>query len=531
MILDFTHSLQYAGISLILASMFLICSLKGLAILQQCGYKNGKTFRWYKRKDNMLFQRYALLATMLFLLSALVGISFSLFGEEAAALLSLIPFVAFCLLFYFADKKYALKVPVQETERLKRLALVYFVLLAVILYFLVALFNVIAYYANNTLISLWRYVPLSLMPLLLLFILFFANLLDGIYENIHNKKYIALAKGKLSPSAVKIGITGSYGKTTVKNILAAMLSKKYKVLATPASFNTPMGIAKCVNGSGADYEVFIAEMGARKAGDIAELCELVKPNYSLLTGVCGQHIESFGSVENVLAAKSEIVGGTDGPVFVGKDENTAKIVGENVTFVGESWYKNVRCTADGTSFVLVAGGKETPIFTRLLGAHTAKNIALAAALALQLGVSLEEIAEACKELDYIPHRLQVLHGENGVTVLDDSYNANIEGASRALEVLQLFPGKKIVVTPGIVELGILEEEVNARLGSMLVEADHVILVGDSLVAAVKNGYLAAGGEVENLQTVFTLEQAKGVLSELVTAGDTVLFLNDLPDIY
>lgn len=535
-VFSLTNTLEYAGLSLVLAALMLICSLKLTAILQQCGYRNKKAFHWYRRKDNMLFQRYLLLSMMLFLTSGLIGICFAFTGEAAAHRLALAPFLFFCPLFFFVDKKYALKVPVKETERLKRLALVYYFILAVVIYLLVAVINVIVYLADAELLSIWRYIPLTFLPLAIPFLLFAANAADGVYERAQNKKYATHAREKLQKSgAIKIGITGSFGKTSVKNILDAMLSEKYTVLSTPASYNTPMGIARCVNEyAGEGYEIFIAEMGARSRGDIAELCELVSPQYALLTGVCGQHLETFGSVENVLATKSEIVAGTaeGGAIFIGEDENTLKIESDGkreLVFIGDKNCADIVCDKTGTTFSFAYDGREFRLHTKLLGRHAARNIALAAALALKLGVSDEQIIAACEKLDYVPHRLEVIPG--AVTVIDDSYNANVKGVAEAIEVLKTFDGEKTVVTPGIVELGILEEQANGALGALLVGLDHVILVGDTLVGAVKNGYLEAGGDADKIQIVPTLDAARSALTSVLHAGDTVLFLNDLPDVY
>ncbi len=151
-------------------------------------------------------------------------------------------------------------------------------------------------------------------------------------------------------------------------------------------------------------------------------------------------------------------------------------------------------------------------------------------MAFKLGLSKEEIAEGIAKLDYIPHRLQPVE-RLGVIILDDAYNANIRGAAAALDVLRLFEGRKIVVTPGLVELGILEEKENKMLGARLVGVDRVILVGATLVTAVKNGYLEAGGDAQKLTVVPSLEKAQELLETELKEGDTVLFLNDLPDIY
>ena len=243
--------------------------------------------------------------------------------------------------------------------------------------------------------------------------------------------------------------------------------------------------------------------------------------------------------EGVIAAKSEIFAGTNegGFAVVGLDEYTEKLepsaqnlvkvtVGEH----GECCVQDVVCTCEGIRFTLALGILQVELQSKLLGAHNALNIALAAALAFKLGMSKEEIAAGVAKIDYVPHRLQPVR-KKGVVILDDAYNANVRGAQAAVEVLRLFPGRKIIVTPGLVELGILQQRENEALGGRLAGLDMVILVGETLVGAVKSGYLDAGGEAEKLTVVPTLQAAQNLLEKELREGDTVLFLNDLPDIY
>ena len=147
-----------------------------------------------------------------------------------------------------------------------------------------------------------------------------------------------------------------------------------------------------------------------------------------------------------------------------------------------------------------------------------------------MGVSLEKIADRIGTLDYIEHRMQPIVS-NGVNIIDDGYNSNIVGAKAALDVLRLFGGRKIVVTPGLVELGILERQENMALGEQLVGLDRVILVGETLVNAIAEGYKNAGGDADKLTVVHTLADSQEELRGQLVQGDTVLFLNDLPDIY
>ena len=226
---------------------FYVATYKSLGALQQCGYQNGKFARWLKRKDNLYYNRLALWAGLALLSTALVSLCFSFAGTKTAVLVSALPFFLFCLLFCIADRKYALKIPVKNTGRIKRLSGVYILLTACVSYIVIALLDFLSAAFQSELYSLFAYVPFALMPLLLPWLLCLANLLDGLYENPRNAKFVRRAKEELEKSGiVRVAVVGSYGKTSVKNILASLLSIRYKTIPTPESFNTPVGIAKTV---------------------------------------------------------------------------------------------------------------------------------------------------------------------------------------------------------------------------------------------------------------------------------------------
>lgn len=507
-----------------------LISYRQLGVLQSSGYNNGKYLKWLKKKGNLAFERYLLLAMLCALASAVVALSFS-FSGEWAAVVSLAPFLLFFMLYIFADKKIALRSELTFTPRLIRLYTVLFVISAIICYLFVSVLNFADYVWGNEIFSYLRYCPLALLPVLLILLIMLANCIAKIYEIPHNKKFIKRAKAKLISSDIKvIGITGSYGKTSTKFILNSLLSKKYRVLTTPRSHNTPIGIALAVNSAELEnYDIFIAEMGARHVGDIAELCEICPPDISLITGVCGQHLETFGTFANIVKAKGEILSYT-------KDK--AVIADDCFDLFAEYPCAKSRCgcvtdidaTCEGTEFTLTLGGRSKRVKTKLLGAHSAHNIALAAQVAFLAGMGLDEIADAVGGIDYIEHRLQLIKS-NGVNVLDDGYNSNVKGARAALEVLRSFKGRKIAVTPGLVELGVLEEKENYELGKCLVGLDLVILVGDTLITPVKRGYAEAGGDASRLRIRPTLKDAQDEIAKFIQPEDTVLFLNDLPDIY
>lgn len=523
--------------SLAAACMYIACAQKAAGAMQQSGYSGKKFLKWYFRKDNLLKTRYGLTFLLIVFSSALLGLCFSPFGVKWAFFASIFPFYLFPILFVFADGKYALKVPYTRTNRLLRLKVAYFLVIAIFNYILVTLLNAAAYYIKIDLVSSVRLSPAALSAVLLPYLLAFANLLCSPFERINTNRHIKRAKKKIAESgAVKIAVTGSYGKTSVKNILFSILSQKYKTAATPYSYNTPVGIAKFINGGGINgAEVIIFEMGARKTGDISELCDLVDPDYSVLTGIAPQHLETFKTVDAIITeksvalkrAKTGFVSVSDERVCAEVKDVSAKkkvVVGKDVVV------SDIVASDGGTSFTLEGFGGEITVFTKLLSEHSAYNIALAYSIAKMLNMTDEEILRGIENVDYVPHRLQKIVS-GGITVLDDGYNSNAKGARDSVAVLKLFKGKKYAVTPGLVEMGILEKEANANLGKELVGLDRVILVGETLVKTVLEGYIAGGGEEDKVTVVPTLNDAKKIISEELSDGDCVLFLNDLPDVY
>ncbi len=513
--------------------VFCLSTVKLVGVMQQSGYKGKGFWKWLKRKDNLFFNRLAVLALCLALSTAVVALSFSFLGKTWALLASALPFFGLIFFFRHADSKYALKVPATHTGRWGRLFAVYFVFTTFFSYSFIALLNFLSVLNGSDLYALIAYVPFAFTPILLPIYLTIANFTTGIFENARNRKFVKRAGQVLDESQItRIAVVGSYGKTSVKNILKTLLGEGYAVVETPASYNTPMGVAKTVlSADFAGKQVLIAEMGARKAGDVAELCALVRPDYALFTGVCEQHVETFGSIEGVFAEKSKILTCGAKAVVCG-DSLRARVEGKYPSARFAAAVENLRVGCENTAFTLLLGEARLEIQTALLGRAAAENIALAATLCYEMGMTADEIAAGVAKLQPVPHRLQLVKS-NGVFILDDGYNCNIEGAKVALEVLSLSRGNRFLVTPGIVEGGILEEELNGRLGELIAKTapERVILVGDTLVGALKAGYAAAQGDMQKLTIAHTLTAAQEILSKELAAGDSVLFLNDLPDVY
>jgi len=346
---------------------------------------------------------------------------------------------------------------------------------------------------------------------------------------------------------IRIGITGSWGKTSCKNILAKMLAKKYSVAASPSSFNTPMGLTKTVNNILDKHNVMIFEMGARYAGDIGYLAKLFKPKYGILTGIGPQHIDTMKSIEIIKKTKAALVHSLppDGAAVInGDNEKCREVFNELVlenkflssiekTDDAEAWVEDLGVTPDGATFILhINGEPPTKCTTKLLGRHNIENILMCAIMASKLGVDIKDIASAIEGLEATPHRLELIKADNGVLILDDSYNASQGGTKAALEVLSLFKGQKVVMTPGLVELGTHAEEGNFKFGVRIAKvADQVIIVNEINKDAINDGLLSQGFPNENIHFAKTLKDAKEIYAGMLNPGDVLLIENDLPDNY
>lgn len=529
--INWQTTLECMLIAVVFACFLSLTAFKALGILQGFGYKNGKFLGWAGRKNNLTQARFSLLAIATALASAVISLCFGFAGAHWAALIGLSAYLIFFVLYLVAESRRSIKSSATMTPRFKRLFITLWLTFAVLTYIAVTLLNFGEKVWGARLFATLKYCTLGVLPLITIPVICLANLITLIWEAPINRSFVKRAKSAVAAANIKVvGITGSYGKTGSKNILSAMLAKKYRVLTTPSSFNTPLGIARTVNNNDLkNYDVFIAEMGARHKGDIAELCGICPPDFSLITGICPQHLESFKTLENIVAAKGEIIAGTKEKCVIAADcfeyfKDSAGAI-EKCDCV-----LDVKADCTGTEFTLNLGGESKRVKTKLLGEHAAYNIGLCAQAAYAMGVGLDDIAAAVGELEFTEHRLQLIES-NGVFILDDGYNSNVVGARAAITVLKYFGGKKIAVTPGLVELGILEESENQALGGELVGLDYVILVGETLVTAVKSGYLQAGGDPEKITVVPSLAAAQDVIKDMISKGDAVLFLNDLPEIY
>ncbi|MDE7025255.1 MAG: UDP-N-acetylmuramoyl-tripeptide--D-alanyl-D-alanine ligase [Paramuribaculum sp.] len=372
-------------------------------------------------------------------------------------------------------------------------------------------------------------------------------LLEPVEKHI-NKGFYNEAKQILAsmPRLKVIGITGSYGKTSTKHFLTRILSEKYEVLMTPGSFNTTMGVIRTVREHMKPYtEVFVCEMGAKQLNDIREICDLVHPEIGIVTAVGPQHLESFKSIENVQRTKFELVDSlphdglavvnNDFPYIANRSVSNVQCVRYGVSNTDGSQYlvRNIKYDSSGTTFTIVGQGVEQMFHTRLLGECNVSNLLAAIIVALQLEVSMEQIARAVEHIEPVEHRLSVKRTPGGVTILDDAYNSNPSGSAMAMEVLgAMTNGKRIVVTPGMIELGERQYELNRELGVNIAKnVDVAIVVGEYNRDAIVEGIENAGIQPPKVVTVDSFAAAQQELAAMLQSGDTVLYENDLPDTF
>ncbi len=363
-------------------------------------------------------------------------------------------------------------------------------------------------------------------------------------EKAISKRFINGARDMLRSHdrLITIGITGSYGKTSTKYFLHKLLSVKYNVHMTPGNFNTTLGVTRAVReGLSPAHDIFICEMGARHLGDVKEICDLVKPQMGIITSVGPQHLETFGSVENVLSGKLELQRAVekDGVCFINIDSEPLSAalpqLGGEIIPCGEGGAfeaKNISVSSRGLSFTLTApDGEEQTFETRLLGKANVQNLTLAIACAYKLGISLKQLAPAVRALQSVPHRLE-LKPMGSITLIDDAYNSNPEGAKMALDTLAMSEGCRVLITPGLVELGQREEEENTALGAYAASrCDYAIIVGEHNRAAIAAGLEQGGFDKAKISPVKTIEEAFSVLQSLSDSNKFALLLNDLPDNY
>lgn len=360
-------------------------------------------------------------------------------------------------------------------------------------------------------------------------------------EKFISKYYQAKAKRKLKKlNPIVIGITGSFGKTSTKNILNEFLKETKITLATKKSYNTLNGVSISINDDlNKNHEVMIVEMGASRVGDISDLVKLAKPKYAILTGVTAQHLETFKSIQNILNEKMKIIEAldSDGIGFINGDDKLiecfniktkAKIIRFGLNPNCDYYASDIVLDASGMKFNINYNKTFIKVETKLLGKHNIYNILAAFSVAHHFGVKASSIKHQISLLEPTIHRLSVGKLSNHL-IIDDSFNSNIIGFQNALEVLGYYPNPRILITPGIVEAGSLEEEINYGLAKSIINvADEVVLVETAASRYIKKGLEDL--EYNNIMVVDSFRDAKKYVFDKYQKA-SILIENDIGDIY
>ncbi|HHD78233.1 MAG TPA: UDP-N-acetylmuramoyl-tripeptide--D-alanyl-D-alanine ligase [Epsilonproteobacteria bacterium] len=327
-----------------------------------------------------------------------------------------------------------------------------------------------------------------------------------------------------------VGITASYGKTSIKNYVEHLLKAKYKTYATPRSVNTLGGVMIDVNNDlPDDTEVYVVEMGARGEGDIAEISTFVNPHYVVVGKIGPAHIEYFRTMENIRNTKMEILK-TDRLTTAWVHESAMVKPEDNVHTFGskenldirsnvpapEYIIEDVEATLDATSFTL--GGVRYS--ASILGAFNAMNLAAAVLVAKELGLTDEQIQKQLSTLKPVDHRLQRIDA-GGKVILDDSFNGNIDGMMASFDLATTYEGRKVVITPGLVEV---DDALNVQVAQRANEVFDVVVVTGDLNYAIFKEYVDA----DKLVKLATKGEMESMLVEQTLPGDLILFANDAP---
>ena len=394
--------------------------------------------------------------------------------------------------------------------------------------------------------------PAAGLCMVLIFMQLFMNIVSNIInhpvEAAISGYYINDAKRMLreKPDMKIIGVTGSYGKTSVKYYLKTLLQSRFDVLVTPGNFNTPLGVTRTIRENlKPSHEIFICEMGARRVGEIKELCDLVHPDHGIITAVGPQHLETFFSIDNIKKTKFELADAVSdkGMIFLNGDNEYIREMSSDYPSgimyysddqAGNGYHaRDIRVSNLGTEFTVVTPEGETGEFRmRLIGAHNIINVVGAIAVANKLGIPLKDLRIPVRRIEPVEHRMQI-KDQGQVTIIDDAYNSNPVGSKAAVETLSMFEGLRILITPGMVELGDKEEEYNRKFGTYAAKnCDYILLVGKKRTEPIKEGAESAGFDMKRLRSFDKLEEAYSYACSIKDEGHKYILLeNDLPDNY
>jgi len=517
-------------------------SKKSLHMLQQNLYnENNRYLKWVFKNSNQF-----LCLDIIMIIISLVGV-FVIYDLKLVSIICFLIMSLLAIIQGFNWKKAIAndqnKKKLVVTARVKRLITTTSIL------FIIPLI-ILGFKIENYQLCWVIFLILSVMTYLNVFVVFVAMLINMPIEKSVYLYYKTKAQNTLKsmPSLKIIGITGSYGKTSSKNILADILNIKYNALPTPRNLNTYNGLIMTVNNHMDKFtDIFIAEMGAYVKGEIGGLCKLVKPKYGILTTIGTAHLESFGSEENIIQGKFELIESlpSDGFAILNGDDpkqvnyklkNKVRTIWTGIENKdADVLATNIKCSNKGTSFDIIFkdNPKEKHHFeTKLLGNHNVYNILAGIACGREFGINIEDLIQAVKNVHPVEHRLELKRIGNFYQI-DDAYNSNPIGAENACKILGMMPGLKVIVTPGMIELGEKEDFYNKKFGEQISEvADYAILIGEKKTRPIKEGLLTKGFEKDKIIVFNDVREAYPYIGELAKNNEVyALFENDLPDTY
>ena len=510
-----------------------IISTKSYHMLQQNRYNRGYRYiKWILKN----FKENFINPSLLYLVFIITFINTTINTYSSLIFTIIILFLIY--VFKQERKKENIKLPLKYTARIKRIIITNNII------HLIPIITMIFIYEEDY--QSTYYLILGILAIINTLIILVVNVLNRPLEKMVNNHFKNKALTKLNnmTNMEVIGITGSYGKTSTKNIVHDILDIKYNVFKTPANFNTPYGLMITINEHLDKYnDYFIAEMGACKKGEIKELCDLVHPKYGILTTIGLAHLETFGSEENIQKTKFELIESLpkDGVgILNGDDEkqlsynikNNCEIIWIGINNQNVDIYaKDIKLTYKGTTFKVVFKNdkKEYEFETKLLGNNNIYNILGGIALGRKLGISIEDLQKSVKRVEPVEHRLSMKKYYD-INLIDDAYNSNPKGAKMALEVLNMMPGKHIVVTPGMIEVGAKEYEVNKEFGKQMAHlTDEVILIGEEKTKPIYEGLIEEKFDKKKIHILNDVLDAFPLMMELKDGETYCLLENDLPD--
>lgn len=498
-------------------------SKKSMHMLQQNFYNNSN--RYIKWIFNNI-QKSILTIDWLFL----IIIFLSFIGINITPIITIF-YLIMALYYYNNLKNEQVKIQLKFTKRIMRMCITEVILYTIIvlliikkpyMYFILGVFASL----NNILIEL-------------------INIINKPIEKLVYLHFYKMAKNKIAsmPRMNVIGVTGSYGKTSSKNILADILKVKYDTLPTPQNYNTPYGLMLTINNKMDKFtEYFIAEMGACEVGQIKELCNFVQPKYGILTRIGVAHLDSFKTEENIQKTKFELIESlpSDGIGILNADDpkqtsykikNNCKIKWIGINNKADYQAYDINYSYKGMSFKVKIEGIEYKFESVLIGRANIYNILAGIALAHQLGMNIEDIQRGVKSIKPIEHRLQLKKVGN-INIIDDAYNSNPIGSEMAVEALSLMPGEKVIVTPGMIELKDQEYKLNYEFGCQMSKiCDKIILVGPKQTKPIQDALKEKKFKEENLFIIDDVKEAFNIVGRECKNNAYVLLENDLPDIF